>query len=73
MKKLILLVSFIFAMGMITVNAQDPKKPDPKGKTTQAVTKPAAKPAADAKAKPAADAKKPAATAKKTAAAAAKK
>ena len=27
MKKLVLLLSFVFVMGLISVNAQDPKKP----------------------------------------------
>ncbi len=67
MKKLVVLLSFVFVLGLISVSAQDKKKEVKKApaKTEATAVKPAekAKPAAkpaDA-AKPAADAKKPAA------------
>ena len=55
MKKLVLLLSFVFVMGLISVNAQNPeKKQVEKPKTTQTVKKPAAdtkKPVEDVKKK----------------------
>jgi len=58
MKKLILLLSFVFALGLISVNAQDaPKKVVKKTPAkTEKVAKPAAKPAKKAPKKVAATA-----------------
>ncbi len=40
MKKLILLASFVFVLGSISVSAQAPKKPAEKAATTETVKKP---------------------------------
>lgn len=60
MKKLILLLSFVFALGLFSVNAQDaPKKVVKKTPAkTEKVAKPAAKPAKKAPAKAVKPAKK---------------
>ncbi len=45
MKKLVLLLSFVFVLGLVSVNAQDPKKPATKtpAKTEQTTKKKAGK------------------------------